>query len=105
MARFPRPPSLVPAVGSRALAPPAASSRREGERHEESLVVAPSLPAGGEPGLGENPEERVRGIFVRVVHGEALSPRQTQGLAAEQRSEERRVGKECRSRWSPYHSK
>ena len=23
--------------------------------------------------------------------------------AAEQRSEERRVGKECRSRWSPYH--
>src|SRR2546421_6520612 len=24
-------------------------------------------------------------------------------LAAEPRSEERRVGKECRSRWSPYH--
>src|SRR5216683_4509157 len=24
---------------------------------------------------------------------------------ATQRSEERRVGKECRSRWSPYHSK
>src|SRR5258707_4504150 len=24
-------------------------------------------------------------------------------LTAEQRSEERRVGKECRSRWSPYH--
>ena len=23
--------------------------------------------------------------------------------AASQRSEERRVGKECRSRWSPYH--
>src|SRR5256885_21122 len=27
----------------------------------------------------------------------------TQQEAAEQRSEERRVGKECRSRWSPYH--
>src|SRR5690554_4068955 len=26
-------------------------------------------------------------------------------LTAEQRSEERRVGKECRSRWSPYHEK
>src|SRR5258707_9563019 len=26
-----------------------------------------------------------------------------QGLAALIRSEERRVGKECRSRWSPYH--
>src|SRR5256885_14490006 len=25
------------------------------------------------------------------------------GLADEMRSEERRVGKECRSRWSPYH--
>src|SRR5258707_9698067 len=24
-------------------------------------------------------------------------------VAAHQRSEERRVGKECRSRWSPYH--
>ena len=24
-------------------------------------------------------------------------------IAAETRSEERRVGKECRSRWSPYH--
>ena len=24
-------------------------------------------------------------------------------LAARRRSEERRVGKECRSRWSPYH--
>src|SRR5438132_13365273 len=26
-------------------------------------------------------------------------------LAASPRSEERRVGKECRSRWSPYHEK
>ena len=25
------------------------------------------------------------------------------GIAAAARSEERRVGKECRSRWSPYH--
>src|SRR2546430_16232298 len=25
------------------------------------------------------------------------------GIAREERSEERRVGKECRSRWSPYH--
>ena len=25
------------------------------------------------------------------------------GIARGQRSEERRVGKECRSRWSPYH--
>ena len=26
-----------------------------------------------------------------------------QGLTLYKRSEERRVGKECRSRWSPYH--
>ena len=28
---------------------------------------------------------------------------QLQGVVADARSEERRVGKECRSRWSPYH--
>ena len=28
---------------------------------------------------------------------------QLENAAAELRSEERRVGKECRSRWSPYH--
>src|SRR5256885_14287532 len=27
----------------------------------------------------------------------------TQGTLSQTRSEERRVGKECRSRWSPYH--
>ena len=27
----------------------------------------------------------------------------TEGVASGERSEERRVGKECRSRWSPYH--
>ena len=34
-----------------------------------------------------------------VIDGTFVSPRQ-EGTA---RSEERRVGKECRSRWSPYH--
>ena len=33
-----------------------------------------------------------------------LSPYITHGIInEEERSEERRVGKECRSRWSPYH--
>src|SRR2546426_11806762 len=31
------------------------------------------------------------------------SPLPSAAVAAEHRSEERRVGKECRSRWSPYH--
>src|SRR5256885_15441058 len=32
-----------------------------------------------------------------------LAERDRLGLAHQDRSEERRVGKECRSRWSPYH--
>ena len=32
-----------------------------------------------------------------------ISPQLALKAAAEFRSEERRVGKECRSRWSPYH--
>ena len=36
----------------------------------------------------------------RISYGKAYSY-PTNDL--EQRSEERRVGKECRSRWSPYH--
>src|SRR5256885_15316173 len=32
-----------------------------------------------------------------------LAARRTTDEAARTRSEERRVGKECRSRWSPYH--
>ena len=36
----------------------------------------------------------VRGFRIRV---------DLQGTKPDDRSEERRVGKECRSRWSPYH--
>ena len=36
--------------------------------------------------------------FYHITHGGALA-----SLADTTRSEERRVGKECRSRWSPYH--
>src|SRR3546814_18509096 len=42
-----------------------------------------------------------------VVGGKSMGGRMASLLAAEDRSEERRVGKECvstcRSRWSPYH--
>src|SRR2546427_440738 len=41
---------------------------------------------------------------VDVVHGELTRGGRIVGRGvAEARSEERRVGKECRSRWSPYH--
>ena len=48
---------------------------------------------------------RELGAQVVVVHGETIVEPVAPGtnLAAIERSEERRVGKECRSRWSPYH--
>src|SRR2546429_8867315 len=40
---------------------------------------------------------------VAIPRRETLKLRIRVGLRSEDRSEERRVGKECRSRWSPYH--
>src|SRR5690554_7840417 len=37
------------------------------------------------------------------ITGNMMSPEISFDLEAPKRSEERRVGKECRSRWSPYH--
>ena len=42
------------------------------------------------------------GIFVSDCHNEEWLERMISDFE-DQRSEERRVGKECRSRWSPYH--
>ena len=42
--------------------------------------------------------DRERGLVVIKPSGVAYET-----MKADDRSEERRVGKECRSRWSPYH--
>src|SRR5216684_3163709 len=56
------------------------------------------VPALQAPGIAV--EDRVWALVLHLHHGAAAE----QVAAAEQfRSEERRVGKECRSRWSPYH--
>ena len=39
----------------------------------------------------------------KFVIGEDVKKMGRTWIITEQRSEERRVGKECRSRWSPYH--
>src|SRR5947207_11523952 len=73
------------------------SSRR---RHTRSLcdwssdVCSSDLAAraGGEPFGNTAPDRR------RVLQPVAAEP------VGQDRSEERRVGKECRSRWAPYHS-
>ena len=48
------------------------------------------------------------GNAAQMILGQSANPEQVAKLEAElgldqPRSEERRVGKECRSRWSPYH--
>ena len=42
-------------------------------------------------------------IMNEYTSPQAFSGLYTKGLEVWRRSEERRVGKECRSRWSPYH--
>src|SRR5258706_7825448 len=50
--------------------------------------------------------EQARQAYLALLQG-ATTARARRGLgllyASQGRSEERRVGKECRSRWSPYH--
>ena len=40
---------------------------------------------------------------IRLLRGIYVSRKDEMGSETVTRSEERRVGKECRSRWSPYH--
>ena len=50
----------------------------------------------------ESVVERFKDEMKKVRTGRA-HPDMISGVKVEVRSEERRVGKECRSRWSPYH--
>ena len=70
----------------RTFAAPAWLSRDEAILHQEGY------------GLDFGSDCRGREPFVPVVRGRRLETPQVPA-----RSEERRVGKECRSRWSPYH--
>ena len=72
---------------------------------EEISVKAKELIAknGGEVGKEEIEPIAfgLKALILIYVVDEALGG--TDAVEADLRSEERRVGKECRSRWSPYH--
>ena len=54
------------------------------------------------PRLRKYVSERAK-IIPRRVTGTCAYHQRALTVAIKRRSEERRVGKECRSRWSPYH--
>jgi len=57
-----------------------------------------------EAGVGEREAiERVRHLIDERIIRQVTPIFDTRALGYSSRSEERRVGKECRSRWSPYH--
>src|SRR5260370_25877376 len=60
----------------------------------------PHLLFFGPPGTGKTSSAH---ILVRALYGLNFRDRTLELNASDERSEERRVGKECRSRWSPYH--
>ena len=53
--------------------------------------------------VAEQKEEQIEQVEETEVKEEIEYPENIQDLVRFMRSEERRVGKECRSRWSPYH--
>src|SRR5256885_8185158 len=60
-----------------------------------AAVLALLLAAG--PALAQDPAQQ------QPTPPQERKPLPTPQSPAQERSEERRVGKECRSRWSPYH--
>ena len=71
----------------------------------EAVEKALSLmPEGSSVTWGGSVTIREMGLTQAVKEGNySVIDRDTAKDPAEMRSEERRVGKECRSRWSPYH--
>ena len=73
-----------------------------------ALALALIAATFGAPDASANdlaPTGTLRATFIASNPVQAVTDRETgevRGPAAD-RSEERRVGKECRSRWSPYH--
>src|SRR2546430_10131016 len=83
------------AVGATSLAETLADGRTHVTQDAEAVIAFPEIEviveATGVPGAG------IRHALSAIAHGKHIV------MVNVERSEERRVGKECRSRWSPYH--
>src|ERR1041385_7481901 len=82
------------------------------------IVDLPLVPLDASFQGGRNSEHLAQNVAIWILHGDGtivirepsvaafhpvLLPRHPHRKPRTFRSEERRVGKECRSRWSPYH--
>src|SRR3712207_9348733 len=73
-----------------------------------SMGASAAAPASSQTGQG-SPAQQGQAQYSQGYspQGQPLQGQSSQGYSSQaqssQRSEERRVGKECRSRWSPYH--
>src|SRR2546422_9207163 len=88
----------------------AALERLNGSQRHAAVVGITGYPGSGKSTLIDQlvTAYRRQGQKVAVVAIDTTSPRTGGALLGDRirmqdRSEERRVGKECRSRWSPYH--
>ena len=97
------PPASVNQNGSLTVEERLAKSEAETERLKKAF---PALQAERDEILSRNQElekkEEQRGLTAREEAEKRRNDSALEDIDGE-RSEERRVGKECRSRWSPYH--
>src|SRR2546426_12635648 len=80
--------------------------RAAGHWEDRQFVELPSLLRGGELMVLNNARVIPARLFGRRLGTRSQPPSRAtrrEHLRTPIRSEERRVGKECRSRWSPYH--
>src|SRR3712207_1713635 len=66
-------------------------------------VLLTDIPGVGKTTLAKAISSSIAADFSRIQFTPDLLPSDITGTSIYERSEERRVGKECRSRWSPYH--
>src|SRR5258707_11145061 len=73
-------------------------------REERDALARETLADPESAALERERAREVRAALARMPRAAATLPAlRYSGLSYAERSEERRVGKECRSRWSPYH--